>query len=129
MGKVKEQYQSGKAQGTYSDVATCVDYEDLLAREDVDAVCIGTPDHWHVKMAFEAMAAGKNVALEKPISRTIRDSQRLIEAATKHQRVFRVDSEFRSGVSSHRATSLVRNGYIGQVRRVEVRRRSHPKSA
>ncbi|MEX0612270.1 MAG: Gfo/Idh/MocA family oxidoreductase, partial [Pirellulales bacterium] len=82
--------------------------------------CIGTPDHWHVKMTLDALQAGKDVALEKPITRTIRDGQRLIEAVQKQGRVFRVDSEFRSLVPCHRATSLVRNGYLGQVRRVEV---------
>ncbi len=71
-------------------------------------------------MALDAMRAGKDVALEKPITRTIREGQQLIETARDHQRVFRVDSEFRSGKPAHRATSLVRNGYIGQVRRVRV---------
>jgi predicted dehydrogenase len=111
---------SGKAKSVPSEIATYVDYEDLLARDDIDAVCISTPDHWHLKMAMDAMAAGKDIALEKPITRTIRDSQRLIEAAKQHQRVFRVDSEFRSGYAAHRATTLVRNRYIGKVKRVEV---------
>lgn len=118
--QIKQQYDSGRAQGTYAEVSTYVDYRDVLARDDVDAVCIGTPDHWHRRMALEAMEAGKDIALEKPIARTIRDSQSYIEAAKKYGRVFRVDSEFRSGAPSHRATSLVRNGYIGKVQRVEV---------
>jgi myo-inositol 2-dehydrogenase / D-chiro-inositol 1-dehydrogenase len=69
-------------------------------------------------MALDAMAAGKDVALEKPITRTIREGQKLIEAAAANKRIFRVDSEFRSGAAAHRATTLVRNGYIGKVRRV-----------
>src|SRR5690606_30217641 len=72
----------------------------------------------HAPMALDAMKAGKDVALEKPITRTIAEGQRLIAAARKHQRVFRVDSEFRSQKPSHWATSVVRNGYIGKVRRV-----------
>jgi predicted dehydrogenase len=116
--RIKEQYDRGKAKGTYSTVAQHVDYQDLLARDDIDAVCIASPDHWHTTMALDSMRAGKDVALEKPITRTIREGQQLVKAAEQHQRVFRVDSEFRSGGPAHRATSLVRNGYIGKVRKV-----------
>jgi predicted dehydrogenase len=116
--QIKAQYDSGKAKGAYTTVDKYVDYQDLLARDDIDAVMISTPDHWHTQMALDAMRAGKDVALEKPITRTVREGQQLIEAARRYQRVFRVDSEFRSGASAHRATSLVRNGYIGRVRRV-----------
>jgi predicted dehydrogenase len=116
--QVKAQYVSCKAKGAYSTVDKYVDYQDLLARNDLDAVMISTPDHWHTQMALDAMASGKEVALEKPITRTVREGQQLIAAARQHGRVFRVDSEFRSGQPAHRATSLIRNGYIGKVRRV-----------
>jgi len=116
--QIKTQYDAGKAKGTFTAVDKYVDYQDLLARDDIDAVMISTPDHWHEPMALDAMKAGKDVALEKPITRTIAEGQRLISAAREHQRVFRVDSEFRSGKPSHWATSLVRNGYIGKVKRV-----------
>lgn len=116
--QIKNQYESGKAKGTFAPVEKYVDYQDLIARDDIDAVMISTPDHWHTQMALDTMEAGKDVALEKPITRTVREGQQLIEAARRHQRVFRVDSEFRSGASAHRATALVRNGLIGQVRRV-----------
>ncbi len=116
--QVKAQYDSGKAKGTYVPVDTYVDYQELLARDDIDAVMISTPDHWHATMAVDAMTAGKDVALEKPITRTIREGQKLIETAAVNKRIFRVDSEFRSGAAAHRATTLVRNGYIGKVRRV-----------
>ncbi len=116
--RIGQQYETGKASGTLGPVDKYVDYQDLLARDDIDAVMIATPDHWHAQMALDAMKAGKDVALEKPIIRTIRDGQRLMAAAKQYQRVFRVDSEFRSGMPAHRATSLVRNGYIGKVRRV-----------
>ncbi len=118
VARIKEQYDSGRAKGSFSAVKKYVDYEDLLARDDIDAVMIATPDHWHVPMALDAMRAGKDVALEKPITRTIAEGQQLMAAAREHKRVFRVDSEFRSGKSSHWATSVVRNGYIGKVRRV-----------
>jgi len=116
--QIKTQYDSGKAKGVFSPVTKFVDYKDLLARDDIDAVVISTPDHWHASMALDAMRAGKDVALEKPITRTIREGQQLIRTAQQHQRVFRVDSEFRSLEQVHRATTLVRNGYIGKIRRV-----------
>ena len=118
VAQIKKQYDEGKAKGTYSQVAKYSDYQELLARDDIDAVCIATPDHWHATMALDAMRAGKDVALEKPITRTIREGQQLIEAAKKYGRVFRVDSEFRSGKPAHRVTSLVRNGYLGKIHRV-----------
>lgn len=116
--QIKNQYDTGHAKGTYTPVTKYADYQELLARDDIDAVCIGTPDHWHATMALDAMRAGKDVALEKPITRTIREGQQLVKAAQQHRRVFRVDSEFRSGVPAHRVTSLVRNGYLGKIRRV-----------
>jgi len=116
--QVKTQYDSGKAKGTFTPVDKYVDYEDLLARDDIDAVMISTPDHWHEPMAMAAMKAGKDVALEKPITRTVAEGQRLIAAARDLKRVFRVDSEFRSGKPSHWATTVVRNGYIGKVKKV-----------
>ncbi|WP_413431174.1 Gfo/Idh/MocA family protein [Crateriforma spongiae] len=116
--QIKSQYDSGKAKGTFTQVDQYEDYQDLLARDDIDAVCIATPDHWHAEMAIDAMRAGKDVALEKPIIRTIRQGQDLVRVAKQTGRIFRVDSEFRSGMPAHRATTLVRNGYVGKVRRV-----------
>lgn len=118
--QMHQQYDSGKVKGQFGKVDSYVDYQDLLARDDIDTVCIGTPDHWHLRMTLDSMKAGKDVALEKPIARSIRDSQRYIEAAKKYQRVFRVDTEFRSGYGAHRATWLARNGYLGKIVRVEV---------
>ncbi len=116
--RIREQYDSGKARGSFSSVDKYADYQELLARGDIDAVMIATPDHWHAAMALDAMKAGKDVALEKPIIRTVCQGQKLIAAANEHKRIFRVDSEFRSGKPAHWATSIVRNGYLGKVKRV-----------
>jgi len=118
--KVEAAYASAAAAGTYRGCESYLDYEDLLAREDIDAVMISTPDHWHAKMALDAMAAGKDVALEKPITRTIKEGQQLIAAAKEGKRIFRVDSEFRSGTGAHKAAELVRNGRLGRVHAVTV---------
>ncbi len=94
------------------------DYQDLLARDDIDAVMISTPDHWHAVMAVDAMRAGKDVALEKPVIRTIREGQQLCDASKKHDRIFRVDSEFRVGAPARRAYSIVQSGALGKIHTV-----------
>jgi predicted dehydrogenase len=94
------------------------DFREVLARDDVDAVVISTPDHWHVPMAVMAAQAGKDVALEKPITRTIPEGRLLVDLIRKHKRVFRMDSEFRSISVFHRACELVRNGRIGEIKRI-----------
>ena len=91
------------------------DFRELLADPNVDAVMISTPDHWHVPMAIAAVKAGKDVSLEKPITRSINEGRILANLVAKHQRVFRVDSEFRSLEPMHRAAELVRNGRIGKL--------------
>jgi len=112
---VEEAYGKRKPSGKYRGCAACVDFSEILARKDVDAVMISTPDHWHAPMALAAMEAGKDVSLEKPITRTIAEGRRLAEASRRLGRVFRVDSEFRSLPHLHRACELVRNGRIGKL--------------
>ncbi|MBM4154481.1 MAG: Gfo/Idh/MocA family oxidoreductase [Lentisphaerae bacterium] len=92
------------------------DFRELLAQKDIDAVMISTPDHWHAPMTLAAFAAGKDVALEKPITRTVVEGRMMADAAARGKRVFRVDSEFRSLEPMHRAAELVRNGRIGKLK-------------
>jgi len=104
--------------GTAKGCGAYVDYQELLARDDIDAVMISTPDHWHRVMALDAMSAGKDVALEKPIVRTIREGQQLRDASKQHGRIFRVDSEFRVGAPARRAYSIVQSGALGKIQKV-----------
>ncbi|MBN1422785.1 MAG: Gfo/Idh/MocA family oxidoreductase [Planctomycetes bacterium] len=92
------------------------DFRELLARDDIDAVMISTPDHWHVPMALAAVDAGKDVSCEKPLTRAIGEGRILSDRVRAKGRVFRTDSEFRSIASFHRACELVRNGRIGPLR-------------
>ncbi len=117
---VEKAYADEKPSGTYRGCAAVKDFREVLARKDVDAVMISTPDHWHVPMALAAAEAGKDVCLEKPITRSIAEGRKLADAVKKHQRVFRVDSEFRSIAHFHQACELVRNGRIGQLKMVRV---------
>lgn len=94
------------------------DFRQVLERKDVDAVMISTPDHWHVYMAIEAAKAGKDVALEKPITLSIEQGRLLADAMRRHNRIFRVDSEVRYSKWFHQMCELVRNGRIGRIKRV-----------
>ena len=107
--------EADRPAGTYTGCATYRDFRELLARPDIDAVMISTPDHWHVPMAAAALRAGKDVSLEKPITRYISEAGVLADLVAAHKRVFRVDSEFRSLERFHRAVELVRNGRIGKL--------------
>lgn len=101
-------------------IARYTDFREVLARKDVDAVMISTPDHWHVPMSIAAIKAGKDVSCEKPLTRSIAEGRLLSDLVTKHKRVFRTDSEFRSDPMFHRACELVRNGRIGKLHTIRT---------
>jgi predicted dehydrogenase len=96
------------------------DYRELLADKSIDAVMVSTPDHWHVPMSIDAMKAGKDVACEKPLTRSIGEGRALADTAVRLKRVFRTDSEFRSIKTFHAAAELVRNGRIGQLQSIHT---------
>jgi predicted dehydrogenase len=96
------------------------DFRELLARRDIDAVCISTPDHWHAIPAVEAARARKDVYCEKPLSHTFAEGVAMVEAVRKNERIWQTGSWQRSQANFRQAAELVLNGYIGKVKRVEV---------
>jgi predicted dehydrogenase len=92
-----------------------VDYKELLAREDIDAVLISTPDHWHADMAIDAMNAGKDVYLQKPMTLTVDEARRVADTAKKKGRVLQVGSQHLSDMRYHVAREMVEGGEIGDV--------------
>jgi predicted dehydrogenase len=115
-GRYADQTKSGQYKG-------CADYNDfreLVARPDIDAVVIATPDHWHTIVALEALKAGKDVYCEKPLTLTIHEAKTLLDAVRKLERVFQVGSQQRSSNEFRVACELVRSGRIGQVKAVYV---------
>ena len=92
-----------------------IKYEDLLAREDIDAVVIATPDHWHAAIAIAACKAGKDVYLEKPLTFTVYEGQRLIEAVRANNRILQVGSMQRSMAEFIHAANVVREGKLGKI--------------
>jgi predicted dehydrogenase len=115
---VEAHYAKGQTSGTYKGCATFGDFRELLARKDIDAVMISTPDHWHVPMAIAAVKAGKDVSCEKPLTRSIAEGRKLADLVAREKKVFRTDSEFRSNKAFHRAAELVRNGRIGKLKHI-----------
>ena len=94
------------------------DFRQTVTRKDVDAVMVGTIDHWHVLIALAALKAGKDIYVEKPVPRTIREGRVLLNAVKKSDRVFTGGTESRSIASTRRICELVRNGRIGKVTKI-----------
>jgi predicted dehydrogenase len=91
------------------------DYRDVLARNDVDAVLIATPDHWHAQMAVDALAAGKDVYLQKPMTITIEEAADIVAATNKYRRILQVGSQHLSDPRFHKARELIQAGEIGDL--------------
>ena len=117
---VNDHYAQKTSSGQFRSCDTYVDFRELLARSDIDAVAIVVPDHWHALIAIAAMRAGKDVYCEKPLALTIRQGRQMAKATRKYQRVFQTGAQFRSSPNVRRACELVRNGRLGEIRRVRT---------
>jgi len=103
-----------------TDCATYHDFRELLLRRGLDAISIAVPDHWHAILAISSARAGLDIYAEKPLFHELREGRAMCEAVTRYGRVWQTGSWQRSVENFHRASELVRNGRIGQVRRIEV---------
>ncbi|MHC4168090.1 MAG: Gfo/Idh/MocA family protein [Planctomycetota bacterium] len=108
-----------------SDCATYSDFREVLARDDIDAVMISTPDHWHVPISIAAAKAGKDVECEKP-TLTIEEGRVLCDVVKRYGRVFQWSTEDRAVYEYHRMCELVRNGRIGKIHTIRVELPSGP---
>jgi len=100
--------------------ATTKDFRELLGRKDVDAVIIGSPDHWHVPMTVEACAAGKDVYVEKPLTHDLSEGAAVIEAQNQHQRIVQVGTQQRSMPQFQKAYEIITSGRLGPVYKVHL---------
>jgi predicted dehydrogenase len=96
------------------------DYRHLLERKDLDAVVITVPDHWHALMTIHACQAGKDVYCEKPLSLSIAEGRRMVNAARENKRIVQTGSQQRSSEEFWKAATLIRNGAIGKLEQVLV---------
>jgi predicted dehydrogenase len=94
------------------------DFRDLLTRDDLDAVLVAVPEHWHAIVSIEACRQGKDVYCEKPLSFTIQEAAAMVAAARRYDRVFQTGTQQRSDPRFRFACELVRNRHIGEVKRV-----------
>ena len=105
-----------RSSGTYHGCTAYNDYRELLARSDIDAVVIATPDHWHTLQTIDAAKVGKDVYCEKPISITIRQGRRLAETVRRYGRIFQTGTQYRSIPTIRQVCSFVRAGGLGKVK-------------
>jgi predicted dehydrogenase len=113
VGKVNLHYKDTGCKGYH-------DYRELMARRDIDAIMMATPDHWHALAAVEAARQKKDIYGEKPLARTIAEQQAIVGAVQANHRIWQTGSWQRSQANFHKAAEIVRNGLIGKITRVEV---------
>lgn len=117
---VENKYAEINDASSYKGCTAYHEYEEIIARDDIDAVIVCTPDHWHAKPAIEAMNAGKDLYCEKPLSLTVAEGRAMVNAARKNQRVTQTGSMQRSWGNFRKACEIVRNGYLGEIKEVKV---------
>jgi predicted dehydrogenase len=99
---------------------TTRDHREILSRKDVDAVIIATPDHWHAQIAIDALNAGKDVYLQKPMIQKVDEGRPLIEAEKKSGRILQVGSQYVSSIIYAKTRELIQSGVIGELNMVEA---------
>jgi predicted dehydrogenase len=113
-------YYSKKNNSDYKGVTAYDDYKELLANKDIDGVLISTPDHQHSIIGIHAAEAGKDIYLQKPTSLTIEDGRALSNAVHRNGRILQIGSQQRSSTQFRYACELVRNGRIGDIKRIII---------
>jgi predicted dehydrogenase len=98
--------------------AVCQDYRKILDRKDVEGVIVSTPDHWHALPTIQACQAGKHVYVEKPMTLTIAEGRRMVEAARKYRRVVQCGSQQRSTEPNRVGCKFLREGGLGKIERI-----------
>jgi predicted dehydrogenase len=118
--RIESTYAKRSPGGDYKGCAVFGDFRELCARNDIDAVQIATPDHWHTLPALEAARTGKDIFLQKPLTLTIQEGRILSDTVRRYGRVFQVGSQQRSDKEFHTACELVRNGRVGKLHTIQV---------
>lgn len=112
---IRRDYMENAARVARTSPSLITDYRDLIARPDIDAVVIASPDHWHALMMIDACNAGKDVYVEKPLSLTIHEGRRMVETAERTNRVVQAGIHRRSARYCQDAADFVRSGAIGHI--------------
>ena len=116
--KMVEKFHAGHPEKGASACKGYNDFREVMARKDIDAVCIATPDHWHALITLAALEAGKDVYCEKPLTHNIHEAIEVMAAVKRNNRVLQTGSMQRSMSEFRVACELVRNGVIGKIERI-----------
>jgi predicted dehydrogenase len=117
---VEDYYAKQTPAGSYKGCSAYNDFRQVLARKDIDAVVIATPDHWHALISIAAANAGKDIYCEKPLCQSIHEARAMVNAVRANKRVFQTGSMQRSSREFRVACELVRNGVLGKISNVQV---------
>ncbi len=119
--EVEQFYAEKSSSGTFKGCTGYVDFRDLISRDDIDAVVVTTPDHWHVPISLAAVKVGKDVYCEKPLSLTIFEGRVLSDAVKRYGRVLQTGTQHRSNAKNRFIGELIRNGRIGKLHTVRCK--------
>src|SRR5436853_4166771 len=108
-------YGAKKSSGAYKGCDAYNEYERIIERQDIDAIMVITPDHWHTLISLAAMKSGKDVYVQKPMTLTIREGRQISDGAKQYGAILQVGSQQRSERAFRKACEIVRNGWIGNV--------------
>ncbi len=117
---IEDFYKNRQNTPEYKGVDTYNDFREVLARPDIDAVMIATPDHWHAVISVAAAKAGKDIYCEKPLANSIPEGRAVVDAVRRYRRVLQTGSHERSRDNARYACELVRNGRIGKLHTIRV---------
>jgi predicted dehydrogenase len=117
---VNDYYGDKQRSGKYTGVDAYTDFQDIINHDDIDAVAVVVPDHWHATMSIMAAEAGKDIFCQKPLTLCIQEGRDMIAAVRKHGRILQTASQYRSNYRARYICELVRNGRIGDLKRMRV---------
>lgn len=115
---VESIYASQAPSGTFRGCTAFNDYREMLERPELDAVLIATPDHWHAQQSIDAARAGKDIYCEKPVSVTLQEGRRIVDAVQRYGRVYQTGTQYRSIPTIRQVCQFVREGGLGKVKAV-----------
>lgn len=118
--RIVDAHYSKQKGESFRSCAAYLDFRELIAGDDMDAVVIATPDHWHALIAIAAANSGKDIYCEKPLCQSIHEARAMVNAVQRNGRVFQTGSMQRSSKEFRVACELVRNGVIGKIQTVHV---------
>jgi len=119
--RVEQGYAENAGTSAFKGIDIYATHEELVARPDIDVVFATTPDHWHAAVSIAAMQAGKDVYCEKPMTLTVREGRTMVDVARRTGRVLQTGTQQRSESAFRRAATIVRNGWIGDIKSIRTK--------